>query len=139
MDIKRTIRNWSLHMAIFAISLSILPMQKAHAFWSNEETTIDTGGNWTSSPDNPNRRSISRIPIHIYTDGHFIYIQNTNPYCDVTVTIRSNQTGAMEYKETFPEAATSYMVISIEQLSAGSYTLELTNPHGGYLTGTFNK
>lgn len=138
MDMKRTIRDWSLRMAIFAILLSVLPMQKIYASQDNQ-TTIESAGNWEEGERDKELRSISRIPIHIYTDGHFIYIQNTNPYCDVTVTIRNNQTGAMEYKETFPEAATSYMVISIEQLSAGSYTLELTNPHGGYLTGTFNK
>lgn len=96
-------------------------------------------GNWKNEGQVLEERSLSSIPISAYTDGNYLYIQNTSPDCDITVTITNEATGDVVYEHTFPQEATSYMVISIADLPAGVYMLELSNPDGGYLIGRFNK
>lgn len=136
MKTRKEFKFWNLRIVYTVILLSF-------AFWGNiysknnvEEINLD-GREWKNNQNKT--RSLSSIPISAYTDGTYLYIQNTNPDCDITVTITNEATGDVVYERTFPQEATSYMVISIADLPAGVYTLELSNPNGGYLTGRFNK
>lgn len=133
MKAKQITRKWGLRMTFFVILFSTLSMQKMYSL-EGEGDEIIVDGDWPPSSQS-STRSLS-IPISVYTDGSYIYIENTRPDCDITVTIYKD---AVEYEETFSKESTSYIVIPINHLSVGIHTLEMTNPYGGYLTGMFHK
>lgn len=133
------IKNWNLRTVLFIVLFSSgVLLQKAYSYQSNGNKVI-IEGEWTSETNQAKTRNLSSIPISAYTDGTYLYIQNTSPNCDITVTITNEAIGDVVYERTFPQEATSYMVISIADLPAGVYMLELSNPDGGYLIGRFNK
>lgn len=124
---------FSVCMALFAMLVWGLPLQaKESSSYSAEDIYID--GYWR---DIPYTRSLPSIPTASY-DSQFIYIENPSQDCDITITIMSN-TGEEVYNQTVSQCQTACILVSIENLSAGKYTLQLTNENGGCLTGTFSK
>lgn len=137
MRTKTMIKCQNVCITVLTILLWSLSSQELYSFErSFDEIEIEMEGRWENASV---KRSLSSIPISAYTDGNYLYIQNTSPDCDITVTITNEATGDVVYEHTFPQEATSYMVISIADLPAGVYMLELSNPDGGYLIGRFNK
>lgn len=120
----------SLRIALFAILLSGLSMQRMYGF-SKATENIPLDGRWKSNVS----RSLSPTPTASY-DSQSIYIENPSPNCDITITITSS-TGEEVYRQTFSESQTAYMVIRIGNLPLGQYTLQMTNNQGNYLTGVF--
>lgn len=119
----------SLRMALLTILLSGLSMQNIYAF-SETTKNLPLNGRWEVKA-----RSLSPIPTASY-DSQSIYIENPSPNCDITITITSS-TGEEVYRQTFSESQTAYMVIRIENLTSGQYTLQMANNQGNYLTGVF--
>lgn len=136
MRTKTMITSKNVCMSLIAILLCTLLPQRMYSL-GQSITDVRMKGSW--GEEETKERSISSIPISVYTDGTYLYIQNTSPDCDITVTTTNEATGDAMYEHTFPQEATSYMVISIADLPAGVYMLELSNPDGGYLIGRFNK
>lgn len=120
----------SLRIALFAILLSGLSMQRMYGF-SKATENFPLEGYWESNVS----RSLSPTPTASY-DSQSIYIENPSPNCDITITITSS-TGEEVYRQTFSESQTAYMVIRIGNLPLGQYTLQMTNNQGNYLTGVF--
>lgn len=118
----------SLRIALFAILLSGLSMQRIYAS-SEAKKNLPLDGHWESYAS----RSLSPTPTASY-DSQSIYIENPSPSCDITITITSS-TGEEVYRQTFPESQTVYMIIQIGNLPLGQYTLQMTNSQGKYLTG----
>lgn len=136
MRTKTMITSKNVCMSLIAILLCTLLPQRMYSL-GQSITDVRMKGSW--GEEETKERSISSIPISVYTNGTYLYIQNTSPDCDITVTTTNEATGDAMYEHTFPQEATSYMVISIADLPAGVYMLELSNPDGGYLIGRFNK
>lgn len=118
----------SLRIALFAILLSGLSMQRMYGF-SKATENLPLDGYWKSNVS----RSLSPTPTASY-DSQSIYIENPSPNCDITITI-TGSTGEEVYRQTFSESQTAYMVIRIGNLTSGRYTLQMTNSQGKYLTG----
>lgn len=138
MKMSTMLKSKNVCMALFAILLCVLSSQKVYSSWQNT-TEIRMGGCWGKGDQTSKGRSLASVAISAYTDGNYLYIQNTSPNCDITVTITNEATGDAVYEHTFPQEATSYMVISIADLPARVYMLELSNLDGGYLIGNFRK
>lgn len=117
----------SLRIALFAILLSGLSMQRMYGF-SKATENFPLEGHWEVKA-----RSLTPTPTASY-DSQSIYIENPSPSCDITITITSS-TGEEVYRQTFPESQTVYMVIQIGNLPLGQYALQMTNSQGKYLTG----
>lgn len=138
MKSKEFTKTWNLRFAvILVIGISFIQMTYARQTLQNENKTIELTGNYSDWENGT--RSITSIPITAYTDGYNIYIQNTNPNCDITVTISNTNTGEKVNEQTVPKSETAYIVISIENLPFGEYLLGLSNPQGGYLYGYVTK
>lgn len=128
-----SLKVFSACMALFAMLVWGLPIQaKESSSYSAEDIYID--GHWR---DLPYTRSLPSIPTASY-DSQFIYIENPSQDCDITITIMSN-TGEEVYNQTVSQCQTACILVSIGNLSAGKYTLQLTNENGGCLTGTFSR
>lgn len=128
-----SLKVFSVCMALFAMLVWGLPLQaKESSSYSAEDIYID--GHWR---DLPYTRSLPSIPTASY-DSQFIYIENPSQDCDITITIMSN-TGEEVYNQTVSQCQTACILVSIGNLSAGKYTLQLTNENGGCLTGTFSR
>lgn len=133
MDSKEMIKMWSLRTVLITLVLSFFSVQSSFA--SYEASDIKLDGIW----GNGKRSIIQTIPINAYTDGHNLYIQNTIPDRDITITISNYTTGQIVYKQTTLAASTTYIVISIEELSVCEYKLELNTLYEDYLQGNFTK
>lgn len=128
-----SLKVFSVCMALFAMLVWGLPLQaKESSSYSAEDICIE--GHWR---DIPYTRSLPSIPTASY-DSQFIYIENPSQNCDITVTIISS-TGEEVHNQTVTRLQTAAILIPIGNLSAGKYTLQLTNENGGCLTGTFSK
>lgn len=128
-----SLKVFSVCMALFAMLVWGLPLQaKESSSYSAEDICIE--GYWK---DLPYTRSLPSIPTASY-DSQFIYIENPSQDCDITITIMSN-TGEEVYTQTVSQCQTACILVSIGNLSAGKYTLQLTNENGGCLTGTFSR
>lgn len=128
-----SLKVFSVCMALFAMLIWGLPLQ-ARESSSHYAEDLYIDGHWR---DIPYTRSLPSIPTASY-DSQFIYIENPSQDCDITITIMSN-TGEEVYNQTVSQCQTACILVSIENLSAGKYTLQLTNENGGCLTGTFSK
>lgn len=127
------LKVFSVCMALFAMLVCGLPIQAMDSSSHNvKEILIE--GRWG---DLPYTRSLPSIPTASY-DSQFIYIENPSQDCDITITIMSS-TGEEVYNQTISQSQTACSLIPIGNLSAGKYTLQLTNENGGCLTGTFSK
>lgn len=127
----QSVKTFSVRMVLFAILLCGLSVQTVYAYADHEEK-IDLDGNWEFIEV----RSLVSIPSASF-DGQFICIANPSQNCDITVTLVDG-TGEEVYRQTFSRSQTACIVIPTAGLSAGTYTLQITNDRGGYLTGTFS-
>lgn len=127
MRTKSLINVWSLRLFV-ALVLNSFFWQYGAASESTKKVVLT--GHWNKSS-----KSL-RLPISASTDAQLLYIQNTSPNCDIAISIVSDN-GDVLYKQELPASETSFMVIPLSELPAGSYQLELSNPLGGYLKGRF--
>lgn len=82
------------------------------------------------------RRSITRvIPVTASIDGTLLTIQCSTGRSDITVGITGKD--GFSYKEMYPSLEAYFINIDLANAPQGSYTLELTNQWGDYLTGVF--
>ncbi|MBP8026014.1 MAG: DUF3244 domain-containing protein, partial [Parabacteroides sp.] len=78
------------------------------------------------------------IPIDASTDGQSIFINFLTALGDVTISIY-NVNGDLVYQSNEQITSVQQLLVSIANLSSGSYTLVFTNAGGGYVYGTFTK
>ena len=78
------------------------------------------------------------IPIDASTDGQSIFINFLTALGDVTISIY-NVNGDLVYQSNEQITSVQQLLVSITNLSSGSYTLVFTNAGGGYVYGTFTK
>ncbi len=97
---------------------------------SLQELSLD--GEW----GNIKRSPTPTITIKAYTDGYSIFIQHPSPNSDITVRI-VKENGIVVCENEIPAIETTYILIPIDTLPEGVYTLELTNKWGNYLYGSF--
>lgn len=95
--------------------------------------------NWLQEPTKKVDKSFSYFPITAYVESSVLYIQNDKPNGAINIAIVSQKSGHVVWEQVVPESATSLVVIPLEALSAGEYTLQLVNEWGGYLYGSFRK
>lgn len=128
----QSLKAFSVCVVLFAMLVWGLPIQAmVSSLHQLEEISIE--GRW----ENVSCRSFTSTPVASY-DSQFIYIENPSQNCDITVIIISS-TGEEVHNQTVTRLQTAAILVSIENLSAGKYTLQLTNENGGCLTGTFSK
>ena len=133
MKITKGLKSWNLRMVLFTILLTGLSVQKVYSFCNS--SIIPMNGSWTEEV--AATRSLSPIPITVYTDGQNIYIENTSPDCDIQISITCHKTGEVMFQQLVLKAQTGYIVISIANFPSGEYKLELTGKTGSYLIGFF--
>lgn len=111
----------SMLAVIYAFNLSAMVMGD----------DIDLGERWREG-----KKSISTIiPVTASIDGSLLTIQCTTGRSDITVCITGED--GLSYKEMYPASEAYLITIDLSGISEGSYTLDLTNQWGDYLTGTF--
>lgn len=99
----------------------------------NSEVSIQLAGEWKGAK----RTFPSIIPFTASINGFALYIENSRPDCDLTIQIIDGFTGQTVIEEAVPKTDASYIVIPIDALPDGNYTLEIRNVFGGYIYGGF--
>jgi len=129
LSMMKTLREkYVILVWLFILSMSVLNIGYANI--TDEGVPLD--GTWHGKT-----RSISQIiPVSAYIQTNTLYIQNSILNTDITVTIENNN-GVQVFQQTYSASQTSYIVIPLSDLETGAYTLELSNPWGGYLLGGF--
>lgn len=129
MKTEKLTGTWGLRL-FFVLVLNSFFWQIGMATTSSREISLK--GHWSDLT-----KSIApSTPISASTDGQLLYIKNTSPNCDIAISIVSDN-GDVLYKQELPASETSFMVIPLSDLPAGSYQLELSNPLGGHIEGRF--
>lgn len=78
----------------------------------------------------------SGINIRATLDASMLFIETTTQRSDIT--IRVSQGSEVVYEQTIPAAEAKNIAINLDELSNGSYSLDLTNQWGDYLHGAFD-
>lgn len=101
--------------------------------WSN---TI-----WQDSDSNDEKidKDLLYPPITAYIESSLLYIRNDKPEGALDIAIISGKSGRVVWEQIVPEAATALVIIPLDTLPAGEYTLQVANEWGGYLCGSFRK
>lgn len=76
--------------------------------------------------------------IIVYKDGDLLSIYGESNDCNIVVNIQDSCGRTIIQKE-IPFTDTSLVIIPIDNLPDGSYTLQLSTSSGDYLSGSFNK
>lgn len=97
------------------------------------------GHQWSEDPSSDVERSLVLSFITAYIESSTLYIQNDKPNGAIDIAIVSEKSGVVVWEQVVPEAATALVVIPLEGLPSGSYSLQLVNEWGGYLCGLFRK
>lgn len=131
MKVKSSMmKKWSLRITMtIAIIINILAAQA-----NNTSETLIMSGYWTVSKSlTPN------CPITVSVDDSFLYIQNELPDRDIVISIINEFTGETEYEKTIEKSQTAYVAVSVLNLTAGEYKIEITGFPIGFLEGKFIK
>lgn len=123
-------------LAFVIISLGYNPI-----YSSNEQDEQDTEEiKWVESNwDRETRdKSFFYLPT-AYIESSTLYIQNDKPDGAIDIAIVSGKSGVVVWEQVVSEAATALVVIPLEGLPSGSYSLQMVNEWGGYLCGSFRK
>ncbi len=76
--------------------------------------------------------------VVVYKDGDLLSIHSESNDCNIVVNIQDSYGRTIIQKE-IPSTDTSLVIIPIDNLPDGSYTLQLSTSSGNYLSGNFNK
>lgn len=133
MEIKKLFR--STGVAIIAILLLGFTSQ---ARAENKNVTW-TGCKWSENSGSDSDRDLFYPPITAYIESSILYIRNDKPAGALDIAIVSGKSGRVVWEQVYPEAATTLVIIPLDTLPAGEYTLQLANEWGGYLCGSFRK
>lgn len=114
--------------ALIVIVSFFITMQLAKA------EKVPLNGDWD---DKGLRSAVVEQPVLVDKEGDMLIIQCVRTSSDLTVRITGENGEMHEY--TYPALETALIVIDLTHMDAGAYTIELTNPIGGYLLGTFEK
>lgn len=126
-------RNYVCYLSICMLFIiSSLPTQPIQAEIRNSytESEVIFEGQWALA------RSLSPIPFTASISSNQLTLKCTSPSYDVNITI-VNANGQPVWQRDFTAPETSFVSISLDSLPQGSYTIEISNDHGGYLQGIF--
>lgn len=124
---------WYLQVCTLFI-ISSLPLQRTYAevVDSPVESPVFLKGQWIQNVP----RSIFPIPFIASISNSQLTLECTAPNYDIYITIiDTNGKSVWQRNVTAPE--TTFVSISLNGWSQGSYTLIISNDYGGYLQGTF--
>lgn len=76
--------------------------------------------------------------VVVYKDGDLLSIYSESNDCNIVVNIQDSYGRTIIQKE-IPFTDTSLVIIPIDNLPDGSYTLQLSTSSGNYLSGNFDK
>lgn len=122
-------------MAIIIVILTNVLSIQAQCTTDIEIKLIELTGEWL-----PKGKSIIlSCPITVSVDDSFLYIQNEFPDRDIVISIINEFTGETEYEKTIEKSQTAYVAVSVLNLTAGEYKIEITGSPIGFLEGKFIK
>lgn len=129
--------NWCVLIFIIGIiGNQSWALAKNNIVGSSTEICFD--GTWKEEEGEPRSLPIA-LPITAETDcSYSVFIYNQSPRHTIGITILDSY-GGIVYSYEVSAQESAYIVIPIDGLSEGEYTLELRNPSGGYLYGSFVK
>lgn len=133
MEIRKLFR--SAGIAIIAILLLGFTSQTRA---ENEDVTW-TGRHWSGNPGSNGDKNLLYPPITAYIESSLLYIRNDKPEGALDIAIVSGKSGRVVWEQVVPEAATALVIIPLDTLPVGEYTLQVANEWGGYLCGSFRK
>lgn len=114
------------------LAISSLSIQKIHAENGNKSTEYAIfDGVWRE-----NSRSLSPTPFTAFLSNSQLTIECTAPDYDICITI-VDANGKSVWQRNVSAPETSFVSISLNGWSQGSYTIIISNDYGGYLQGTF--
>ena len=123
-------------MVSIAICFSFSPNCYSYV---HETTPITIDGKWATNPDDDLiENSLPIFPITAFLWDNYISIQNEKPDCDITINIINCTTGDIVYQQTVSKAATSNILIPVNNFASGEYILELTDLKTRHLEGHFS-
>lgn len=121
---------------LFLISTAYLPAYSTNEQESEIEWKESTY--WEIEEDGV-EKDFFYPPITAYIESSVLYIRNDKPEGALDIAIVSGKSGRMVWEQVVPEAATALVIIPLDTLPAGEYTLQVANEWGGYLCGSFRK
>lgn len=125
-----TASKWHL-LCIMILGCLSIQMGSASVL-SCKSVRVILDGKW----DKIQRSAAPITPVNALICDGFLTIQNTDIDCGISICILNNQGEIVLQKQIVAESS-AYIVLSINDLPAGDYQLELTNSFGGYLYGSF--
>ena len=107
-------------------------MQQTHATERNSSVKLPIilEGQWESE------RSLTSNPFTASINGSELFIEYTSPNYDVCITI-IDAYGESVFQCNYSAPETSFVSISLDDLSQGTYTIVISNDYGGRLWATF--
>lgn len=123
-------------LIIIGLMMNVFFIPSAKSSVSEEvQVIMSCGKGWESSIQS---RTVVSHPFSVWIDGRILYIENSAPFCDLTIVIVNLSTGEEEYRNVIPEACSSYIVIPVTHLNSGEYRLEISNIDAGEVEGEFS-
>ncbi|GEM_PF-295873 len=136
MKQEKCMKNWWIRITLFCIlgicCQSVLCLESKSVLHVESVQELILNGEWKII-----KRSLSpTLPISAYTDGGTLIILNQSPNRDIAIRITDSY-GTAVIQQQISAAETAYILIPIDMLPEGIYTLELTTAWGDYLYGEF--
>ena len=134
MKSKSTMKvMWGIVMMITMI-MGLLPVH-ANTTSTPKIKEVEMDGGWEDGA----RSVVTNCPITVFTDSYLLTIQNASPDRDMTIRITDVAKGTIVYENNILEAQSANITVSIANLSAGEYKLEIIGTPVGYLKGNFTQ
>lgn len=129
---------WNLRILILFLGILFHYSAYSSNEYINAENSvkIEMDGEWKEG--SPRSLAPSIIPFTAFSNGYTLEIQNVTPNCNISIQI-IDEMGQAVFEDAVSKDESSYIVIGIDALQDGYYTLEIRNAAGGYVYGTFLK
>lgn len=126
-------KNKELYLKLcMLLILCNLPMLQTHATErSASKSPITIKGVWVTP-----KRSISSIPFTASISDNQLFIECVSPNYDICITIIDAYSESV-IQRNYSAPETSFVSISLDDLSQGNYTIVISNDYGGRLWATF--
>lgn len=105
-------------------------------FFLGYNTQDALANKWSAAWEDGAKSLPTGINIRATLDASMLFIETTTQRSDIT--IRVFQGSEVVYEQTVPAAEAKNITVNLDELSNGSYSLDLTNQWGDYLHGDFD-
>lgn len=128
--ISNLLRNVWMYILINATSITY-----CYSSIIEDQKIAFTDGQWEKTTL---EKTLLECPFTARINGGNIIIENSSPEYDLSIFITNIQTNEVVYETNIHRINSSYIVISVNNLEEGMYSLKITNNSMGWIMGYFN-